>query len=452
MTNKDNMRKYLILALLLSAMCSCSPGGRNSASSGPAAFVPPHPQDVVMYQVNPRNFAPRNSFNAVRNHLDSIAELGTNVVWFMPIFEIGELKSVNSPYCVKDYRSVNPEFGTVEDFKSLVRECHARDMAVIIDWVANHTSWDNPWIYEHPDWYTKGPDGEIISPEGTGWNDVADLNFDNPEMCAAMIDAMKFWVTEVGVDGFRCDAADFVPFGFWKDCVYSLRAIEGRSLLMLAEGQRKDHFDAGFDMNYAWQWLSALRRVYSRGRAAAPASSLFQVDSAEYAGIPAGCVKLRFTTNHDECTKMSPVQEFFGPEGSMAAFVATSFIHGGMLVYGSQEVGYPGAINFFNYTKVDWNANSEMYEEYCRLAEIYNESPAIRKGELKAWPDDDVLMFSKTAGDEEVLVVVNMRASQDSIALPEEWHGRSCTELAGKEKMQLSDSLTLMPFEYVILK
>ena len=111
MTNKDNMRKYLILALLLSAMCSCSPGGRSSASSDPAAFVPPHPQDVVMYQINPRNFAPRNSFNAVRNHLDSIAELGTNVVWFMPIFEIGELNSVNSPYCVKDYRSVNPEFG-----------------------------------------------------------------------------------------------------------------------------------------------------------------------------------------------------------------------------------------------------------------------------------------------------------------------------------------------------
>ena len=206
------MKKILIVALLLVSALACGRGGQGIPAADSAAFVPPHPQDVVMYQVNPRNFAPSASFRAVGEHLDSIAELGANVVWFMPIFEIGELNSVNSPYCVKDYRSVNPEFGTVEDFKSLVRECHARDMAVIIDWVANHTSWDNAWIYEHPDWYTKGPDGEIISPEGTGWNDVADLNFDNPEMCAAMIDAMRYWVEEVGVDGFRCDAADFVPF------------------------------------------------------------------------------------------------------------------------------------------------------------------------------------------------------------------------------------------------
>lgn len=446
------MRKFLISVFLLTALCACRPGSQGPVSGVSSAFVPPHPQDVVMYQVNPRNFAPEESFNAVKAHLDSIAELGTNVVWFMPIFEIGELKSVNSPYCVKDYRSVNPEFGTLDEFRSLVRECHSRDMAVIIDWVANHTSWDNPWIYEHPEWYTKGPDGEIISPEGTGWNDVADLDFDNPEMCAAMIDAMKFWVEEIGVDGFRCDAADFVPFEFWSSCVSSLRAVEGRSLLLLAEGQRKDHFQAGFDMNYAWQWLSALRKVYSRGRSAAPASSLFQVDSAEYAGIPEGRVKLRFTTNHDECAKMSPVQEFFGSEGSMAAFVATSFIHGGMLIYGSQEVGYPGAINFFNYTKVDWNANGDMYREYCRLAEIYSSSEAIRKGALQPWPDDDVLMFSKTAGDEEVLVVVNMRAAQKSVEVPAGWAGRSCTDLMDGDKLSLPSTLDLMPFEYVILK
>lgn len=446
------MKKILFIAFLLISAAACRTGVQGGPGTGAAAFVPPHPQDVVMYQVNPRNFAADRSFNAVREHLDSIAELGTNVVWFMPIFEIGELNSVNSPYCVKDYRSVNPEFGTVEDFKSLVRECHARDMAVIIDWVANHTSWDNPWIYEHPEWYTKGPDGEIISPEGTGWNDVADLDFDNPEMCAAMIDAMRYWVEEVGVDGFRCDAADFVPFEFWRDCVSSLRAIEGRSLLMLAEGQRNDHFEAGFDMNYAWQWLSALRRVYSRGRAAAPASSLFAVDSAEYAGIPDGCVKLRFTTNHDECAKMSPVQEFFGPEGSMAAFVATAYIHGGMLIYGSQEVGYPGAINFFNYTKVDWNSNGEMYEEYCRLGEIYNTKPALRRGELKAWPDDDVLMFSRTLGDERLLVVVNMRPEQDSVELPEEWRGRGCTSLMNGARLNLGTRLDLMPFEYMILE
>lgn len=445
------MKRILFFLLLLPLMCACHTGSQ-VAEPNRAGLVPPAPQDVLMYQVNPRNFAPSNSFDAVKEHLDSIAELGTNVVWFMPIFEIGELRSVNSPYCVKDYRSVNPEFGTLDDFKSLVRECHDRGMAVIIDWVANHTSWDNEWVSEHPDWYTTDADGNIISPEGTGWNDVADLNFDNQEMCGAMIDAMKFWVTEVGIDGFRCDAADYVPFEFWKQCVSSLRSIEGRTLLMLAEGQRKDHFEAGFDMNYAWQWLSSLRRVYSRGRAAAPASSLFVTDSLEYADIPAGCVKLRFTTNHDECTKMSPIQEFFGPEGSMAAFVATSFIHGGMLIYGSQEVGYPGVINFFEFTKIDWQANSDLYKEYCKLGELYNEFPAIRKGVLRTWPDNNVLMFEKSLDDENILIVINMRNSQGGIDLPAEWCNRKCRDLMSGEDVELTGRLDLMPFEYKILK
>ena len=196
-----------------------------------------------MYQVNPRNFAPENSFKAVDARLDAIKDLGANTVWFMPICEIGVEKSVNSPYCVKDYTGINPEFGTLDDFKTLVAHAHDKGMTVIIDWVANHTSWDNQWIKDHPDWYTHDEEGEIIHPDGTSWNDVADLNFDNPDLCQAMIDAMKFWVEQVGVDGFRCDAADYVPFEFWKDCVAQLRAT-GHNLLMLAEGSRKDHFDA----------------------------------------------------------------------------------------------------------------------------------------------------------------------------------------------------------------
>lgn len=426
----------------------------------------PAPEDVVMYQVNPRNFAPQNSFNAVASHLDSIKTMGANVLWFMPIYEIGALKSVNSPYSIKDYRSVNPEFGTMDDFKALVAESHKRGMIVIIDWVANHTSWDSQWIYDNPEWYTHNEAGEIISPEGTGWNDVADLDFSNPDMCQEMIDAMKFWVEEVGVDGFRCDAADYVPFEFWQDCLQQLRAIEGKDLLMLAEGQRKDHFDAGFDMNYAWGWLSALRRVYNgnagnrqapgQGRrpgGPVPVSSLFTTDSLEYAGLPEGRVKLRFTTNHDECVKMSPIREFFGPEGSMAAFVATAYIHGGILVYGSQEVGYPGKINFFNYAEIDWQANPAMYEEYCNLIAAYNSEPALRKGSLVPYPDNNVLMFERVYGEDKVLVVINMRDTQHSISLPEQWKGRTCTDLVSGQKVTLSADVDLLrPFEYYVVK
>ena len=429
----------------------------------------PAPEDVVMYQVNPRNFAPENSFNAVASHLDSIKTMGANVLWFMPIYEIGSLKSVNSPYSIRDYRSVNPEFGTVEDFKALVAESHKRGMIVIVDWVANHTSWDSQWIYDHPEWYTHNEAGEIIPPEGTGWNDVADLDFSKPDMCQEMIDAMKFWVEEVGVDGFRCDAADYVPFEFWQDCLQQLRAIEGKDLLMLAEGQRKDHFDAGFDMNYAWGWLSALRRVYNgntsnrqggpgagQGRrpgGPVPVSSLFRTDSLEYAGLPEGKVKLRFTTNHDECVKMSPIREFFGPEGSMAAFVATAYIHGGILVYGSQEVGYPGKINFFNYVDIDWEANPHMYKEYCDLIAAYNSEPALRKGSLVPYPDNNVLMFERVYGDEKVLVVINMRDTQHHIELPQEWQGRTCTDVVSGKTVTLPSGTDLLrPFEYYVVK
>ena len=151
---------------------------------------------------------------------------------------------------MKDYKGVNPEFGTLDEFKALVATCHQKGMNVIIDWVANHTSRDNAWI-ANKEWYTQDEAGNIIFPAGTGWKDVADLNFDNQEMRPAMIEAMKFWVTEIGIDGFRCDAADFVPFDFWKQALDSLRAIPDRSLLMLAEGKRRDHFEAGFDMNYS---------------------------------------------------------------------------------------------------------------------------------------------------------------------------------------------------------
>ena len=463
------MRRILLMGLALVLACSCN---KNAAPAG--EFTLPAPQDVVMYQVNPRNFAPSESFKAVEARLPEIRDLGANVVWFMPICEIGKEKSVSSPYCVKDYCAVNPEFGTLDDFKSLVAKSHSLGMAVIMDWVANHTSWDNQWIKDHPEWYTKDEKGNIIPPAGTGWNDVADLDFDNPEMRLEMIKSMSFWVNEVGVDGFRCDAADFVPFEFWKQCVEALRAIEGKELLLLAEGQRKDHFDAGFDMNYAWGWLGALRRVYTGrmvqieggnrpGRNGQPrpprmvnrkesVATLFHADSLEYAGLGEGKVKLRFTTNHDEHVKDSPVKEFFGNDGSMAAFVATTFLHGGMLIYGCQEVGYPGKINFFEYVDVDWDANPQMLSEYKKLVSIYSSEKAVRRGGMTPYPDEDVLVFERTLDGESVLVMVNLRDTQRKIAPPAPYVGKTVKNLMTGDSVTLPKECLLRPFQYLILK
>ncbi len=444
MTYKNIFAGLMAIMLLISCSSNCTCEG---------GYEVPAPEDVVMYQVNPRVFAPEKSFNAVSEHLDSIKALGTNVVWFMPIYPVGQIKTVNSPYCISDYKGVNPEFGTLDEFKSLVAKCHQKGMSVIVDWVANHTSWDSNWM-EHKEWYTLDENGDIVSPANTGWLDVADLNFDNAEMRLAMIDAMKYWVTEVGIDGFRCDAADFVPFDFWEQCCDSLRAIPDHKLLLLAEGKRKDHFDAGFEMNYAWDYLEAVRRVFNGGRRgpAQPAHALFAADSAEYAGIPEGCVKLRFTTNHDESDKMSPIREFGGERASMAAFVASTYLHGGALVYGSQEVGYPGRINFFRYVPMNWENCQELNKEYTRLLDNYNRIPAIRKGEITAYPDENILAFQKSLEDDSVLVLVNVRHEDYSIDLPAEWTGKMCTDLMTGEAVIPDARIHLDPYGYLILK
>lgn len=440
------MKKYIFIVSLLCLLAACTGKRQGEAAAKVAAL--PAVEDVVMYQVNPRVFAPEKSFKAVERRLDSIQALGINVMWFMPINEVGQEKSVNSPYCVKDYKGVNPEFGTLDEFKALVATCHQKGMNVIIDWVANHTSWDNAWI-ANKEWYTQDEAGNIIFPAGTGWKDVADLNFDNQEMRLAMIDAMKFWVTEIGIDGFRCDAADFVPFDFWKQALDSLRAIPDRSLLMLAEGKRRDHFDAGFDMNYSWDFLESLRDVFVKD---APAQELFVTDKAEYDTIPVGKVKLRFTTNHDESAKMSPAKEFGDVRGSMAAFVLTAYLHGGALIYGSQEAGYPEAINFFTYVPVDWMGNSELYQEYCHLMALYNEYPVIRKGALKTYPQPDVLLFEKQDGKDRVLVAVNVRNREVNVTLPQEWNGHPSKDMYSGTEQKLEAELSLCPYQYRIFR
>lgn len=434
------IRGFQLLCLLL-LFCSCK------EQQAKQRYVVPAPEDVVMYQVNPRVFAEKASFNAVGEQLDSIKQLGVNVVWFMPINEVGKEKSVNSPYCVKDYKALNPEFGTMDDFKRLVQQCHDKGMSVIIDWVPNHTSWDNPWIV-NKDWYTQDEEGNIISPAGTGWLDVADLNFDNQEMRLAMIDAMKFWVNETGIDGFRCDAVDFVPFDFLKQAVDSLRAMP-QQLLLLAEGKRKDHFDAGFDMNYAWDFLEAVRDVFLKDSSAV---EILEVNKAEYDTIPAGKVKLRFTTNHDETMKMSPIQEFGSEKASMAAYVATVYLHGGALIYSSQEVGYPERIDFFRYVPVDWSANNALRKEYERLMLLYNEYPAIRKGSLTEFPDKNVLVFEKYDDTNRFLVLVNVRDEKHKVELPDAWKKKTVTNMMNNEPIENGEKFVLAPYQYAVIK
>ncbi|MBR5674429.1 MAG: alpha-glucosidase C-terminal domain-containing protein [Muribaculaceae bacterium] len=443
---------FLFLLLTMTVMAfGCKPRNHHATPVGDG-FVVPEVADVVMYQVNPRVFAAENSFQAIINRLDSIEDLGVNMLWIMPIYPIGEEKSKNSPYSVKDYKAVAPEYGTVDDLKELVESCHERGMGVILDWVANHTAWDNVWLQQHPDWYTHDSTGNIIFPPGTDWTDVADLNYDNKDMRAAMIDAMRYWVDSVGVDGFRCDVADQVPLDFWTECIDNLRAAaKPRNLIMLAEGANPDNLKAGFDLNYAWEFMGAIAEVM---KGDAKVGKLLTVDKHEYENLDRGKFKLRFTTNHDEATKASPVKLYGGAKASMAAFVATTMLHGGMLVYGSQEVGYPETINFFHYVPVDWNANPGMRDEYKKLIAIYNEHPALRSsGKVIPFDDDEnnVLIVDRVLNNDNVLVIVNVRDAAHQVELPAMWASKSVKNLFTGEQMQLSRHITLQPYQYLIL-
>ena len=440
------MKKLILsISIVAAVLISCRPAQEQ------VAFKMPAVDDIAMYQVNPRVFAPENSLNAVAARIDSISDLGVNMMWVMPIYPIGIEKGKNSPYCIRDYKAIAPEFGTIDDFKNLAKVCHEHGMGIILDWVANHTAWDHPWVKEHPDWYTHDEKADtMIHPRPWDWFDVADLNYDNKDMRAAMIDAMKYWIVDVGIDGFRCDVADGVPADFWKDAIEQLRkAAAPRRIVMLAEGKNLDNFTVGgFDMNYGWDYKDGLVKVFK----GAPAQDLINADMLEYHDLPAGKVKLRFTTNHDHSTEGTPCVEFTNDRGAMAAYVASIFPHGGALIYGSQEVGYPKPINFFKYVPVDWTAKPEIYQEYKSLIEIYNKHSALRKGTIKSWPDKDVFIFEKHDKKETILVVVNVRNKAKTMQVPDHWKGRKAKDLMTEKEYRLDASLPLEPFQYLILK
>ena len=441
------MKKLLLLVSIVAAVISCKP----TQETKQVAFELPAVEDIAMYQVNPRVFAPDHSLNAVAARIDSIRDLGVNIMWVMPIYPIGIEKGKNSPYCISDYKAIAPEFGTIDDFKNLANVCHEHGMGIILDWVANHTAWDHPWVKEHPDWYTHDEKADtIIHPRPWDWYDVADLNYDNKDMRAAMIDAMKFWIVEVGIDGFRCDVADGVPADFWKDAIDQLRAAAGnRKIVMLAEGKRADNFTiGGFDMNYGWDYKDELVKVWK----GASAEDLFKADKAEYDSLPDGKVKLRFTTNHDHSTEVTPVKEFTNERGSMAAYVASIFPHGGALIYGSQEVGYENPINFFKFVPVDWTANANLYKEYQHLIGLYNEYPALRIAKPTYYPDQNILLFEKADDKAHFLIAVNVRNQENKMAAPDGLKGKKAINMETEEKLTIPDVIQLKPFEYQILK
>lgn len=416
--------KTRILAGLLAALmlcgCAAQPGtGADGEQTDPqpvAVSGPRYPvewaKDAVVYEVNVRQYTEEGTFNAFSEHLQTLKDMGITTLWFMPIHPISETKRsgvLGSYYSVTDYRAVNPEFGTAEDFKALVDKAHGMGFTVMMDWVANHTGWDCAWIQDHPDWYTKGADGQITDPIGMGWPDVADLNYDNKELWAEMIDCMAYWVREFDIDGFRCDYAGGVPGAFWEQARAELSKI--KPLLMLAEdNQEKDLLVEAFDLNYNWELYDTLVRI------AEDKASVRNMKPYLYnEGYPDGTFRLNFLDNHDKNSWEKTIAAAFGYEKLPCLFSVLYTVPGIPLIYSGDEIGLDHNIAFMEKDPIDWESSPVSYRALlAELAAIRRENPALHAGNYGGEMESiltgcpTVLSFQREVEGNTVICVFNL--------------------------------------------
>lgn len=449
-----------LAALLLLATFFLSAASCKKESSLPAIVVPPPAKsavsvpaaDAVVYEAYVRSASPSGTFSGLTDRLDSIRKLGCNVLWLMPVHPTGILRragSLGSPYSVRDYRAVNPEFGTMADFDRLVAAAHQRGMAVILDWVANHTAWDNPWITQHPDWYTRDSSGKILSPEPT-WQDVADLNYDRPALHIEMRKAMRFWVEEHNVDGFRCDVADWVPATFWATTIDSLRQVRS-NLFWLAEGSDTRHYSSGFQLIYGWDFYTSLKQVLNEN---ANVSLLTTTHTRETQGLPPGKYRLRFTTNHDfTFTEGPPVVVYRSSAAARAAYVATLAYGATPLIYNGQEVDDPTRLSLFEKSTINWSTDPTTKAFYRKVLALYDSLPALRAGALSATTTSgDVATVLRTSGTRRAAVFVNMRNRDVTVTVPVTWPAASWVDAFTDLPVSATSALTLPPYGYAVWK
>jgi glycosidase len=404
----------------------------------PAYKGPPAPEDAVIYEINLQHFSKEGTINGAIRGLDAVKELGANVIYLMPIYPVGEFKSFGSQYCIRDYTSVNKKLGSIEDLRTLVRTAHQKNIAVIIDWVANHTSFDNPWL-ANEDWYLRDNAGNAISPPGTGWKDVAQLNYKNKDMQAAMISAMQYWVINAGVDGFRCDYADGPPIDFWKRAISSTRKVAKRDLFFLAESGTADLYKAGFDLISGFDFYNSLKQVYRENKSA---------KAIEHQKNPGRRQDARYISNHDLVGSDGPLAKVFDNDrGAMAAFVVAC-IEGTPIIYNTQE-GAPEktkGVHAAEYT------TEQISPEYKKILALRNNSDAIKRGRLTSYSNDDVYVVKKDYGAESVLVICNLRNRKLSYPLAGVLSSMQWEDALSQKKKQLSAAIEIEPFGYFILK
>lgn len=410
--------------------------------------------NATIYEVNIRQFTPEGTFEAFEKHLPRLKELGVKILWLMPIHPIGEVErkgSLGSYYSIKDYKGVNPEFGTFDDFKRLVHKVHELDMKIILDWVANHTAHDNHLVYQHPEWFSRDSLGNLISP--FDWSDVVQLDYTNDDMREYMIGALKFWVEEANIDGYRCDVAAMVPTDFWNKARKELDLI--KPVFMLAEADVVELQEYAFCADYGWEFHHVMNEVAKGNKTVLDIDEYYQRELATY---PKNTIRMHFTSNHDENSWAGT--EFQRMGKAAKPFAALSFVIPGMpLLYNGQEVGFNRMLEFFDKDEIDWTPNPEFTDFYKTLIELKKVNSALqaaRKGadmfRVKTSNDVNVFAFTRENEVDKVFAIFNFSNLEQKVELKDNAYIGKYKELFSKEEVELTENTTvkLKPWEFFI--
>jgi len=414
----------------------------------------PDTRDINMYQVHIRPFSASGNLAGVTARLDNIKALGINVIYLMPIFPHGtDSRSSASPYCIKDFKAVGSEYGSLADLRTLVDGAHSRGMAVILDIAINGTSWDHGWTVSHPEYYKRT--GTTIQQLGN-FSDIAALDLNNAATRNAIKDAMRYWIFAANIDGYRCDYANNPPLDFWSEVNSNLRSISSHNLLMLAEGDRQENFQVGFDMNYGDRWFhSGLYDIANGG----PVSQRLQDQSTyEYAKATGNQQIVRYTGNHDTYTNddgvRRPFVAFKNHNGIVANFLVSAYMKGVPFLMSGQEIDYEPKTDWpWTNFKFNWSQNPTAAADFAKILNFRTASAAIRRGDLTTYANDDISIFTKTLGSEKVIVMSNLRNASKSYVIPAALAGTYVNPYNNNASVTLTAGSTrnFAAFEYLVL-
>jgi alpha-amylase len=448
-------KNFLPILFLLIAFASCK-SGKDTIVAGDSAKTDGHPSWIMqgnIYEVNVRQYTPEGTFKAFAAHLDRLKEMGVQTLWFMPVNPISKTDrkgTLGSYYAISDYTAINPEYGTMDDWKTLVKQMHEKGFKVMIDWVPNHTGADHYWLQKHPDFFVRDSTGKAVSQ--FDWTDTRKLNFANAELRDTMINQMKFWVTETGIDGFRCDYAVGPSRAFWTECLRQLKATNN-NLFMLAETDSAWLHGTGFDATYAWPEFNMMKLIAAGKRNASAIDSVIAFTDST---LPANGLRLFFTSNHDE-NSWNKADFATMPGASHAPFaVLTQTIKRSIpLVYSGQEEPVLRAIQFFEKDPMGFN-KYERAPFYKKLLNLRSSNVALSGNasftRIATKADDKIYAFARELNGKKVIVILNLSNTPQVVAVDNALVAGEATELFSgkKEAIAAGKSFNLDAWGYLV--